>query len=46
MSFWAGGGIVADSSMQGEYQESIDKLDSLFNLLEQNESLHYMGGQN
>jgi para-aminobenzoate synthetase component 1 len=44
MSFWAGGGVVADSSMEGEYQESIDKVVSLFHLLEQNDSLHYLGG--
>jgi para-aminobenzoate synthetase component 1 len=41
MSFWAGGGIVADSSLEGEYQESIDKAAALFNLLTQNDSLRY-----
>ncbi len=33
--FWAGGGIVNDSVMEGEYQESYDKAFALLNLLEQ-----------
>jgi len=32
---WAGGGIVNDSVMEGEYQESFDKASALLNLLEQ-----------
>ena len=31
--FWAGGGIVADSTLQGEYQESLDKAKAMFSLL-------------
>ena len=34
MSFWAGGGIVADSSLEGEYQESFDKAAAMLRLLE------------
>ncbi|MFK5948285.1 MAG: aminodeoxychorismate synthase component I [Methylococcales bacterium] len=33
--FWAGGGIVNDSVMEDEYQESYDKAVALLNLLEQ-----------
>ncbi|MCK4841797.1 MAG: aminodeoxychorismate synthase component I [Methylococcales bacterium] len=33
--FWAGGGIVNDSVMEDEYQESFDKADALLGLLEQ-----------
>ncbi|MFW5444483.1 MAG: aminodeoxychorismate synthase component I [Methylococcaceae bacterium] len=33
--FWAGGGIVNDSVMEDEYQESYDKASALLNLLEQ-----------
>ena len=33
--FWAGGGIVNDSVMEDEYQESFDKAAALLNLLEQ-----------
>ncbi len=32
--FWAGGGIVADSTLEGEYQESLDKAKAMFSLLE------------
>ena len=32
--FWAGGGIVFDSVMEDEYQESFDKAAALLNLLE------------
>ena len=32
--FWAGGGIVADSSAASEYQECFDKAAALLNLLE------------
>ncbi len=32
--FWAGGGIVNDSEMEAEYQESFDKAAALLNLLE------------
>jgi para-aminobenzoate synthetase component 1 len=31
--FWAGGGIVYDSIMEEEYQESFDKAASLLNLM-------------
>ena len=33
--FWAGGGIVFDSEVQAEYQESFDKAYALLMLLEQ-----------
>lgn len=33
--FWAGGGIVADSEAESEYQESFDKARALLHLLEQ-----------
>jgi para-aminobenzoate synthetase component 1 len=33
--FWAGGGIVNDSVLEDEYQESFDKAAALLNLLEQ-----------
>jgi para-aminobenzoate synthetase component 1 len=32
--FWAGGGIVYDSVMEDEYQESYDKAAALLDLLE------------
>lgn len=33
LSFWAGGGIVADSSAPAEYQECLDKAAAVFQLL-------------
>jgi para-aminobenzoate synthetase component 1 len=33
--FWAGGGIVADSEVEAEYQESFDKARALLKLMEQ-----------
>jgi para-aminobenzoate synthetase component 1 len=33
--FWAGGGIVADSKMEDEYQETFDKAAALLKLLQQ-----------
>jgi para-aminobenzoate synthetase component 1 len=33
--FWAGGGIIADSEVESEYQESFDKAGALLRLLEQ-----------
>ena len=33
--FWAGGGIVIDSSMEAEYQESFDKAAAMLQLLQQ-----------
>ncbi len=33
--FWAGGGLVIDSEVDAEYQESFDKAAALLNLLEQ-----------
>lgn len=33
--FWAGGGIVADSQREAEYQETFDKAAALLNLLQQ-----------
>ncbi len=33
--FWAGGGIVADSQREAEYQETFDKASALLNLLQQ-----------
>jgi para-aminobenzoate synthetase component 1 len=35
MRFWAGGGIVADSVMEAEYQESFDKAAAMLKLVEQ-----------
>lgn len=34
ISFWAGGGIVADSQAEAEYQETLDKAAALFEALE------------
>jgi len=34
--FWAGGGIVADSRLEDEYQETFDKASAMLRLLEQN----------
>jgi para-aminobenzoate synthetase component 1 len=31
--FWAGGGIVADSELEAEYQETFDKAAAFFKLL-------------
>ena len=33
--FWAGGGIVNDSNMNEEYQESFDKASALLQVLQQ-----------
>ena len=33
--FWAGGGIVADSQLEDEYQETFDKAAAMLNLLQQ-----------
>jgi para-aminobenzoate synthetase component 1 len=33
--FWAGGGIVNDSVMEEEYQESFDKAAAMLDLLQQ-----------
>ena len=33
--FWAGGGIIADSEVESEYQESFDKARAMLRLLEQ-----------
>jgi para-aminobenzoate synthetase component I len=35
MRFWAGGGIVADSELEAEYQETFDKAAAMLRLLEQ-----------
>jgi para-aminobenzoate synthetase component 1 len=35
LRFWAGGGIVADSTVDAEYQEVHDKAAAIFRLLEQ-----------
>jgi para-aminobenzoate synthetase component 1 len=32
MHAWAGGGIVMDSSMESEYQESLDKAEAMLRL--------------
>jgi len=32
---WAGGGIVADSECDQEYQECFDKIDNIFRVLQQ-----------
>lgn len=41
MRFWAGGGIVADSTLEGEYQESFDKAAAMLKLLAQSIELHF-----
>ena len=33
--FWAGGGIVADSTLEAEYQETFDKAAAMLKLLQQ-----------
>jgi para-aminobenzoate synthetase component 1 len=43
MSFWAGGGIVADSSLAGEYQETLDKAAAMLNLLERETRCNRVG---
>ncbi len=43
MSVWAGGGIVADSSLEGEYQESLDKAAALLSLMQQSKPLNRVG---
>ena len=43
MSFWAGGGIVADSSLEGEYQETLDKAAAMLNLLERETRCNRVG---
>jgi para-aminobenzoate synthetase component 1 len=35
MRFWAGGGIVADSTLEDEYQETFDKAAAMLKLLQQ-----------
>lgn len=35
LRFWAGGGIVADSNVDAEHQEIIDKASAMFKLIEQ-----------
>ena len=40
MRFWAGGGIVADSQMEAEYQETFDKASAMLTLLQQMELKH------
>ena len=38
--FWAGGGIVADSTLEDEYQETFDKAAAMLKLLQQASSVH------
>jgi para-aminobenzoate synthetase component 1 len=38
--FWAGGGIVADSRMEDEYQETFDKAAAMLKLLHQASVAH------
>ena len=35
LRFWAGGGIVADSNVDAEHQEILDKASAMFKLIEQ-----------
>ena len=42
--FWAGGGIIADSQVESEYQESFDKANALLRLLRQCSSDVLTGG--
>jgi para-aminobenzoate synthetase component 1 len=37
LRFWAGGGITAESTLDGEYQESFDKAAAMLDLLNENE---------
>jgi para-aminobenzoate synthetase component I len=41
--FWAGGGIVADSKVEDEYQETFDKAAALLKLLQQSAALETAG---
>ena len=42
--FWAGGGIIADSEVESEYQESFDKARAMMRLLEQCAATENSGG--
>jgi len=42
LRFWAGGGIVADSVLEEEYQETFDKVSALLRLLQQQTGSHYV----
>jgi para-aminobenzoate synthetase component 1 len=44
LHFWAGSGIVADSELEAEYQEILDKGQAVWKLLQQPEVAH-VGGQ-
>ena len=44
ISFWAGGGIVADSRLAGEYQETFDKAAAMLRLLQQTAGMDYVMG--
>ena len=35
---WAGGGIVADSTLEAEYQESLDKASAMLNVFSSSEA--------
>lgn len=39
--FWAGGGIVADSRLEDEYQETFDKAAAMLRLLQQTAASHF-----
>jgi para-aminobenzoate synthetase component 1 len=41
---WAGGGIVADSQCQDEYQETFDKAAALLAVLQQSTEVAIAGG--
>ncbi len=41
--FWAGGGIVADSRLEDEYQETFDKAAAMLRLLQQTAASHANG---
>lgn len=43
MNAWAGGGIVADSQLEDEYQECLDKAAAMLKLLECDEVTHVGG---
>ena len=40
IGFWAGGGIVADSRLDDEYQETFDKAAAMLRLLQQTAASH------
>ncbi|MDH3560000.1 MAG: aminodeoxychorismate synthase component I [Gammaproteobacteria bacterium] len=44
LRFWAGGGIISDSELDAEYQETFDKVDAILKLLKHLE-IDHVGGE-